>query len=145
MRNFSVVKSFGLAIVFLGLTACGGGGGGGGDDESTTTTTTTTSSQSVSGGGVKGPLANAIVTVYAFDPTKPGFKGAAVATATTDASAAIVGLALPFPITPPYILEFTVMPGQPTLLPVSHPSLRRCAPSLRRRCSIPGNRFTQPR
>ena len=100
MRNLRLVKSFGLVIFLIGLTACGGGGGGGDDATSTT-------SRSVSGGGVKGPLANAIVTVYAVDPTSADFKGTAVATATTDASAAIVGLALPFPVTPPYILEFT--------------------------------------
>jgi hypothetical protein len=97
MRNLHVVKSIGLVICLLGLTACGGGGGGGSDDDTSPTPT----SRSVSGGGVKGPLANAVVTVYAVDPTRADFKGATVATATTNASAAIVGLALPFPVTPP--------------------------------------------
>jgi hypothetical protein len=106
MHKLSVVKSFGLAIVFLGLSACGGGGGS--NDDSTTPIT---SSRNVSGGGVKGPLANAIVKVYALDASKSDFKGAEAATASTNASAAIVGLALPFPVTPPYILEFTSDPG----------------------------------
>ncbi|MCK4705056.1 MAG: hypothetical protein KAT90_06220, partial [Gammaproteobacteria bacterium] len=54
--------------------------------------------QSITGGGVKGPLANAVVTVYAFDSAQAGFKGSAVGTGSTDASAAITGLGLPFPL-----------------------------------------------
>ena len=91
----------------LGLAGCGGSGGGGGG-------TTAPTTQSVSGGGVKGPLANAVVTVYDFDASQAGFKGAVVATASTNASAAITGLALPFPIAPPYIMEFTSTPGTTT-------------------------------
>jgi len=107
LRQLVLTVVYTLGI--LGIVASGGGGGSDDDEPVTTTPTTTptTSSKAISGGGVKGPLANAIVTVYAFDSTKAGFKGATVATATTDASAAIVGLALPFPVTAPYILEFT--------------------------------------
>lgn len=85
-------------VLILSLSACGGGGGGG-------------NNQAIGGGGVKGPMANAVVTVYAFDASQPGFKGAIVATASTDASAAITGLSLPFPVTPPYIMQFTSTPG----------------------------------
>jgi hypothetical protein len=65
----------------------------------------------VNGGGVKSPLADAIVTVYNFDSTKTGFKGSVAATATTDSSVAITGLAIPFPVSPPYIMEFTSVIG----------------------------------
>ncbi len=92
-----------MAVVALVLSACGGGGGGGGGGGTTT--------QSIGGGGVKGPLANADVTAYAFDASAPGFKGSVIDTGTTDASAKITGLALPTPLTPPYILEFTSNSG----------------------------------
>ena len=112
MIRAALLKLTVSSFLIVSLISCGGGGGGSDDNDATTTTPTTpttptTSSTSVSGGGVKGPLANAIVTAYAFDPTKTGFKGVVAGSATTNASAAIVGLALPFPVTPPYILEFT--------------------------------------
>ena len=86
-------------LLTFGLAGCGGGGD--------SVPPTSPISTAISGGVVKGPLANAIVTVYAYDPTQIGFKGAVVDTATTDNSAAITGLALPEPLTPPYIMEFT--------------------------------------
>jgi len=90
-----------LAVsITIGLAGCSGGGSGGG-------TPPAPGSQSVSGGGVKGPLANAVVTVYAFDGTQADFRGASVATGSTNSSAAITGLSLPFPLNPPYIMEFT--------------------------------------
>ena len=104
-------------ILMIALTAGLSGCGGGGSDPAPTTTpipTPTPDPTSISGGGVKGPLANAVVNVYAFDGSQAGFKGAVVATAATDASAAITGLALPFPVTPPYIMEFTSAPGTTT-------------------------------
>ncbi|MCK4675065.1 MAG: hypothetical protein KAT61_04060, partial [Gammaproteobacteria bacterium] len=100
MKKSVVLELFLFLFIFLGLTACGGGGGGSAPTSDPTST-------SISGGGVKGPLANAIVTVYAFDASQTDFKGTSVATATTNATAAITGLALPFPVTPPYIMEFT--------------------------------------
>lgn len=96
-------------FVFSGLTACGGGG-----DSSNVANGPTNNPVVVNGGGVKGPLANAVVTVYAFDGARPGFKGAVVATASTDATAAITGLSLPSPVNPPYIMEFTSTPGVTT-------------------------------
>ena len=92
---------FFAAMAFL-LTACGGGGGGGGS---------ATQTQSVGGGGVKGPLANAVVTAYAFDATAAGYKGAVIDAGTTDANAKIADLALTLPLAPPYILEFTTVTG----------------------------------
>ena len=60
------------------------------------------------GGGIKGPLVNAIVTVYEVDPTATDFKGSAVGSpGSTDAQARITGISLPLPLNPPYILEFT--------------------------------------
>ena len=100
--NTPVVTKFALLfIVLLGLTACGGSG------SDSSPATPGTQSRNISGGGVKGPLADAVVTVYAFDPTKAGFKGTIAATASTNTAAAITGLALPFPVSPPYIMEFT--------------------------------------
>ncbi|MFT6915894.1 MAG: hypothetical protein ACJAWL_002204 [Motiliproteus sp.] len=82
-----------LVFVIPLLTACGGS-----NDAST---------HAITGGGIKGPLVNAIVTVYALDATQSGFKGAVIATGTTDAQAAIADVNLPLPLTPPYIMEFT--------------------------------------
>ena len=53
-----------LVLFTLSLAACGGGG-------SSSSTPTTASSSILGGGAVKGPLANAILIVYAFDPTQP--------------------------------------------------------------------------
>ena len=97
----------------LTVSACGGGGGGGSETptptptSTSTPTSTPTSTQAITGGAIKGPLVNAIVTLYALDTTQPGFKGAVIDTGTTDASTAIAGLNLPLPLTPPYIMEFT--------------------------------------
>lgn len=87
-----------LSLVFV-LTSCGGGGGG----DSTPTST----SQSITGSGVKGPLTDAVVTVFAFDAEKPESKGNIIDTGITDGSAAIIGLSLPLPLKPPYIMEFS--------------------------------------
>jgi hypothetical protein len=81
------------------LSACWWDSGSSGDD--------TASSRNIEGAGIKGPLANSIVTVYTYDATQTDFKGNTAATATTDSSSAISGLTLPFPLSPPYIIEFT--------------------------------------
>ena len=91
-----------LLILLSIISGCGGGG-----SSSDSADGVSHSSQAVGGGGVKGPLANAEVSVYTLDTTQSDFKGATVATATTNAGAAITGLALPFPLNPPYVLEFT--------------------------------------
>ena len=97
-RNFTF-KHLALILLLAPLSARGGGGG--------SAPPSTPGSRDIGGGGVKGPLAFAIVTVYAFDSTQAGFKGAVVDDASTDASSAITGLVLPFPLSPPYIMEFT--------------------------------------
>ncbi len=101
MHKPNVIKIIVFIVMFTSLIACSGGGG------DSSTTPSTDSAREVTGGGVKGPLANAIVTVYAFDPSQANFKGAVVATGATNNAAAITGLTLPFPVSPPYILEFT--------------------------------------
>lgn len=116
MDKQGLVRNISYGILLLSLTACGGGGGSSTPAPAPTPTSPPVSPPatppvSVSGGGVKGPLANAVVTVYAFDASQPGFKGSVTATASTDANAAITGLALPSPVAPPYIMEFTSTPG----------------------------------
>ena len=76
-----------IAISSLLLTACGDGGGSssGSDDSSTT----------VSGAAVKGPLANADVSLYAIDLSAADLKGDLISTATTDATSFVSGLTLP--------------------------------------------------
>jgi hypothetical protein len=59
------------------------------------------------GGGVKGPMALADVTVYAIDTTAEGFKGEIAGSGNTNAEAQIENLSLTFPLEPPYILEIS--------------------------------------
>lgn len=86
------------------LTACsdGGGGGaasssGGGGDVST----------NLSGGGVDGPLANALVTLYTIDTSIEDFRGPILGAGTTDTRARINGIDKPSADDAPYLLEFT--------------------------------------
>jgi len=103
LTNLNKFLVLGMSLL---LAACNGGGG---------SSSAGASSVNINGGGVKGPLAEAVVTVYAFDSSQAGFKSSTVvATATTDANAAITGLSLPFPISPPYIMEFTSTQGTTT-------------------------------
>ena len=99
--DLSYLNKLLLLSISLALAACNGGGGSSSGGGSPT-------SQSLSGGGIKGPLVNAIVTVYAVDPSALGFKGAVVGEpGSTNEQAKIQNLSLPFPLAPPYILEFT--------------------------------------
>jgi hypothetical protein len=99
----------GVSLVLAGCASSGGGGGATGD--------------TVSGSAVKGPMANADLTVYAFDPTAPGFKGAVVTTATTNAAAAITGLVMVPPFDPIYIVEYTANAGTTDLTTGAAPVL----------------------
>lgn len=110
VRRFSPRFTLLAAGLALALAGCGGGESGSGNNNNTGGTSTA----SITGGGVKGPLANAVVTVYRLDTAQPGFKGGVVATASTDAGAAITGLSLPLPLNRPYIMEFTSTPGTTT-------------------------------
>jgi len=66
---------------------------------------------SLSGGGVKGPLAYASLAFYEFDASKSNFQATnAVATGMTDSQAAFSGVLVPAP-NPPYILVFTAGAG----------------------------------
>ena len=96
-----------LLTLGLLLQACGGGDSGTPADPPTPPPPPL----NIAGSGVKGPLANAIVTAYLTDTSQAGFKGATVDTASTGNDAAISGLALPLPLTPPYILEITSTPS----------------------------------
>lgn len=118
-----------FAIITL-LTGCGGG------DSAPQT-------QPISGGGIKGPLANAIVTVYNYDDTQPGFKGGVVSTASTNSSAAITGLALPFPLNPPYIMEFTSDSGTTDLTTGQPPVITILRLQLLMGCWIRVSRYMQ--
>ncbi|KRT58914.1 hypothetical protein Ga0076813_14494, partial [endosymbiont of Ridgeia piscesae] len=80
---------------------------GGTDDVGSSSGTGSDSARSIGGGGVKGPLADAVVKVYQVDYSAAGFKGSLLATGSTDAAAAIQGLSLPIPLNPPYVMEFT--------------------------------------
>ncbi len=109
VKNTRTPLSTALLITgVLALAACGGGGGSSsGLIETQGPGAQPAGSQSIDGGGVKGPLAGAIVTIYNLDTTAADFKGSAVGNGTTDAQARIQDLSLPFPLSPPYILEFT--------------------------------------
>ncbi len=65
----------------------------------------------LSGGGIKGPLVNADVTVFEFDSSASDYRGLQVGTSTTNAQAQIEALPLSFPLNLPYIIEFTSNSG----------------------------------
>jgi hypothetical protein len=65
----------------------------------------------LSGGGVKGPMAQAEVKVFKVSPEEVDFKGVQVGSATTNDKAQITGLSIEKPLTPPYLLEITAVEG----------------------------------
>lgn len=100
LKKISTFVNLALLITgILALTACGGGGG--------SSAPAVVETQPLTGGGVKGPLAGAVVTAYSLDTTAADFKGSVSGSGSTDAQAKIQNLSLPFPLTPPYILEIT--------------------------------------
>lgn len=92
MKFFPLGTSLAAAVL---LTACGGGGGG----------SDPISSTEVRGSGVKGPLADAGVTLYRLDPSDPLGHGAVLDTGRTDAQAAITGLSLGGDVQGPLLVE----------------------------------------
>ncbi|MCP4321240.1 MAG: hypothetical protein GY787_05210, partial [Alteromonadales bacterium] len=62
--------------------------------------------QAISGGGVKGPMAYADVTLYAINPSANDYKGQAIAQGTTDIAAKIQDIDLPLPLQQAYLVEF---------------------------------------
>ena len=113
----SVRLALGSGVLAVALGACSGGSS---TPESLSTGVT------ISGGGVEGPLANAEVAFYTFDPSNIDFQSAnPIATGTTDGKARFrVKLAdSAADLQPPYILVFRansntvdLMTGQPPLL-----------------------------
>ncbi|MDD9892596.1 MAG: thrombospondin type 3 repeat-containing protein, partial [Gammaproteobacteria bacterium] len=89
-----------LFVFSLLIAACSGGGSYDGG--------TTTSSTPLTGGGVKGPMAGAVVQVYEIDFNGGTItRGRLAAEGSTNAQAQIVGLGFPFPTVFPYLVEFT--------------------------------------
>lgn len=93
------------------LAACGGGGGGtgsqtpGGNPPPPPPPVVPTIS--VSGGGIKGPLAYAPLDFYEFDGSRSNFQSSLpVASGLTNAQAGFEGVLVPAP-NPPYFLVFT--------------------------------------
>jgi hypothetical protein len=94
--------SFLFAVVLLVLSACGGGGGGNNNNQIPQII-----EYPVTGAAVKGPLANANVTVYQLDPHQADLKGAIVASGTTTEEAAFTGLMIQAPLVDVYLIEVT--------------------------------------
>lgn len=114
MKN-PILTSF-FTVLFPLLTACGGGGGGSGSSSVAPPQDSGNSPAPelipVGGSAVKGPLANAGVSVFALDFTQPDFRGSELANASTNDAAQIVGLELAGDQT--YLLEISSIPGQTT-------------------------------
>lgn len=84
----SVIRGVQVSALALAISACNGGGGG--------SSSSNNNDVSLGGSAVKGPLANAIVEVYAVDYTAQDLQGVAnpIATGTTNSAAAIQGVSL---------------------------------------------------
>eukprot|EP00903_Cladosiphon_okamuranus_P004449 g4447.t1 len=93
----------GLSLVKAWAEAQGGSGGGTPDPEDPAV--------AVSGGGVKGPLVNALVSLYELDLTADDLKGSLVSNGSTDTSAAIQDLEIPADSTGYFLIEFVADGG----------------------------------
>ena len=100
------------------LTGCGGGNSNSIIDTNNTSSLSTTSdsnftferlsmSTTLNGGGIKGPLAHAKVSIYQIDGNFPGFydQSNPIVTSNTDANAAIQNLNIPNGTSLPFIIE----------------------------------------
>ena len=109
MRTRKKILSVAIgSTITLLLTGCGGG------TESTSESGMTSghsAGTSISGAGINSPLINATVQAYKINLTTGDVATTPIATGTTGEQAKIQGLSLPFPISPPYLLKFTVNPG----------------------------------
>ena len=106
-RNSGLVALCFLASVIL--VGCGGGGAddGGGGGNPPGNPPPPPPPVSLSGGGIKGPLARAPLAFYEFDGNNSDFQASiAAATGVTDDQAAFDGVLVPAP-NPPYFLVFT--------------------------------------
>lgn len=77
-------KAVCTALLSVALAACGSGGGGGSNQSS-----------DVSGSAVKGPMANAVVSIYGFAGGASKFQGSLLDTGSTSSQAEIQGLQIP--------------------------------------------------
>ena len=96
----SVIRGAQVTALALAISACGGGGG--------SSSSTSNGNLSLSGSAVKGPLANAVVEVYAVDYTSTDLQGssAPIATGSTNSAAAIQGISLN-PANGPFLIVTT--------------------------------------
>ena len=98
-------KNLPLWLLLSLVYGCGGGGGG---DSSPPPEQPVQLSSSVSGGGVKGPLANASFALYKFDSSYINFQAATTAYNGRTDSHAKFSIDIPTAdLDPPYILVFT--------------------------------------
>lgn len=79
-------KAVCTALLSVALAACGSGGSGGGGPNQ---------SSDVSGSAVKGPMANAVVSIYGFAGSNSKFQGSLLDTGSTSSQAEIQGLQIP--------------------------------------------------
>ncbi|WP_084498039.1 thrombospondin type 3 repeat-containing protein [Spongiibacter marinus] len=100
------VKGISIALISALISACGGGGGSEGGASQA-------AAPVIQGAGVKGPLANASVSAYAFAEDVENFRGRLLGSAVTTETAAISGLSLPQSYTGAVIVE--VVANQDTI------------------------------
>lgn len=91
----------------MAVSACGGGNDGGATSGGSGNGGITLPPVSVSGSGVKGPLANASVSAYRVDTSTTDLQGALLGSGSTDATARIAGLSIPQDGSGMILLEFT--------------------------------------
>ena len=95
----------------------------------------------VGGSAVKGPLINGAVTLYSVDGTAGDLKGEIISTGTTDEKAQIVGVEIPFPAAPPYILEINAVTGTTDLTTGKYPVITKHLTLLTQASFDSGNSF----
>ena len=90
---------------------------------------------------MKGPLINGVVTLYAVDGSAADLKGSIISTGTTDEKAQIVGIEIPFPVAPPYVLEVIATEGTTDLTTGKYPVITKHFTILTQESFDSGNNF----
>ena len=90
MKGTLRVAGLAVAVAIAGCGGSGGSSGGGGGSSGTPDTGT-----AMKGSAVKGPLANAVVTLYQLDTNAPGGVGAQLDTGGTNDRAAFINVSIP--------------------------------------------------
>ncbi|MEE4251410.1 MAG: hypothetical protein V2I38_12535, partial [Alcanivoracaceae bacterium] len=121
-------------VAAIALAGCSDGGGGSSSPPATT---------AVSGGGVKGPLANAEVNAYALDTSAADLRGALLGSGSTNAAAAITGLSIPAATTGPVLVEVTADGDTVDLTTGVAPVITRMA-TVRDAADIGANTYATP-